>query len=173
MSVLTNIQLKMSRTIRMKLNSQPDEKIPVPIESSEKSLNFSILKNINGSVLLTDNELGICILKWQGRVDIETASELLTLGVAAAKLDGHSKLLIDRRGLIEFDGEARKWIDQWIRKKARVISPKDGKVAIINSEGTLAHIFNNVFNSTISMVFPHLKLRKFDNGTKAIEWLAT
>lgn len=140
---------------------------------SPKQRDFSILKKVHDSMLLVDKENSICVLRWKGRIDLETASELLTLGAAATMLNGYKKMLIDRRSLIEFDNEARIWIDNWIKNKARTISLKDGKIAIINSEGVLAHIFNNVFNSTISMVFPHLKLRKFDNATRAIEWLTT
>lgn len=154
-----------------KLMSQPKKKSLPSNKCTKKQLDFSILKNIHGSVLLGDQVRGVCILKWQGRVDQETASELLTLSVAAVKLGGYTKLLIDRRGLIEFDNEARIWINSWIGTQARSMFVGINKIAIINSDTPFGSIFNNAFNSTISTTFPQIELRVLAHGTKALEWL--
>ena len=154
-----------------KLMGQP-KKEPLPVNKSvQKQLHFSILKNIHGSFLLGDQIHSVCILKWQGRVDKETASELLTLSEAAVKLDGYTKLLIDRRGLIEFDNEARIWIDGWIRNRAKTTFFSITKIAIINSDTPFGSIFNNSFNSTLASVFPNVELQILTHGTKALEWL--
>ncbi len=133
---------------------------------------FAILKNVNESELLVNEMNGICILRWSGRVDIETASELLTLGAAAVMLKGYKKILVDRRRLLEFDNEARLWIDNWLKTKAKNISKDVEKVAIINSDSPFGNIFNNAFNSTISLVMPHLTLQIFSNHIRAIRWLS-
>lgn len=132
---------------------------------------FSIVKTMNGSELMINQESGICLLRWKGRVDIETASELLTLGSAAVILNGYRKLMIDRRSLIEFDSEARHWIGNWIETKAKSVSRSIDKLAIINSESVFGNFFNNAFNSTIAHAMPHMKLKKFDRGGPAIRWL--
>ncbi|MEP1097229.1 MAG: hypothetical protein ABJG78_19090 [Cyclobacteriaceae bacterium] len=155
----------------MKLMVQQEEKAVHTNKSAKKRFDFSVLKNIHGSVLLVDRDRTVCILKWQGRVDKETASELLTLSAAAVKLDGHTKMLIDRRGLIEFDNEARIWIDSWIRTKAKSMFTGINKIAIINSDTPFGSIFNNSFNSTITTVFPQIEVRILVHGTKALEWL--
>lgn len=142
------------------------------VAKAGKPRKLSVLKNMNESLILVDEKEGICILRWNGRVDIETASELLTLGSAAVMLKGYKRMLIDRRRLLEFDNEARLWIDKWIKTKAKSISYGIEKVAIINSDSTFGNIFNNAFNSTIALVMPHLNIKKFSNDVKAMEWLS-
>lgn len=156
---------------------------PIMIEQNKKNktvnqtnpavarVDFKTVKVVHESKLLMDKKNSVCLLKWQGRVDLETASELLILGGAAVTLNGLTKIVVDRRSLIEFDNEARIWIDNWLRKKAKSISVGVEKVAIINSEWTFGNFFNNVFNSTIAQVIPHLTIRKFDTGRKAMSWL--
>lgn len=148
-------------------------KSPVITEKRVKTQSdFTILKNVNETLLLVDKVHSICVLKWRGRVDIETATEILTLAGAAATLNRYTKILIDRSGLIEFDNEARIWIDSWIKTKAKNISHNVDKIAIVNSEAAFGNMFNNVFNAVIALAFPRITTKKFPSSQLALKWLS-
>ena len=141
-------------------------------ETSNKKTGFSVLKNVNDSLLLVDKIYSIFILRWKGRIDVATASETITLAGAAMTLNRYSNILIDRSSLIEFDSEARLWIDNWIKSKAKNTFVDVKKIAIINSVQTFGNIYNNAFNSTIAQVLPHITLNLFGYHNDAIKWLS-
>lgn len=155
-------------TVKRKLQKNEP---PFMTTSPVAQANLSLLKNMHDSVLMIDKINSICLLRWKGRVDIETATELLTLGAAAVQLNGFTKILVDRRGLIEFDHEARIWIDRWLKTKAKSSSQSVDKLAVINSEDSLGNLFNNMFNATVGLAMPRIAMKKFHNGARAINWL--
>lgn len=160
-----------NRQTEKELGSNRPTDLHISKSTKNDPLVVPVVKVVNNSELIIDQPNGICLLRWKGRIDIETATELLTLGSAAVQLNGYEKLLIDRRDLIEFDCEARIWIDKWIKTKAKAVAKSVDKLAIINSETIFGNFFNNAFNSTIAHAMPHLKMRRFDNGGKAHKWL--
>lgn len=155
--------------------SVADEQEKRPIVDSETATrtSFTLRKEVKGSSFHVDSLNKISKVVWHGHVDKETATTLLTLGGDSVEFEGFTRLLLDRRDLSEFDTEARVWIKDLLKTRAKKLSPKVKKLAIINAHSSLAIIFSNMMASAIGLIIPNLNLKKFDNEEEALEWLCS
>ncbi|MFY0598489.1 MAG: hypothetical protein JXR03_02380 [Cyclobacteriaceae bacterium] len=133
--------------------------------------NFEIVGEINGNTFSTDKTNGISRVTWEGSVNIEAAEKILTLGADSVEFDGFKKILLDRSQLQEFDTEARMWIKNLLKTRAKGLSKLVEKIAIIKATTAKGSIFSNFIASAIGIILPHLEMRKFDTEKEAIGWL--
>lgn len=138
---------------------------------SKSNLSFSVVKEANGSTFEIDKINNISRVKWVGNVNLEAAKMLLTLGGDSVEFDGYTKLLIDRYQLKEFDTDARVWIKELFKTRAKKLAKRVEKMAIINPEASMAGIFSNMLTSAISLVMPGLTVKKFDTREEGMKWL--
>lgn len=150
----------------LKIDLPPKKEVAVPQES-----HFETLKEINGSKFEYDKLNGIPRITWQGDVGIEEASVLVTLGADYVEFHGCRKLLLDRSSLLEFDTEARMWIKDLLKTRAKRIVKMVDKLAIIKPHSAKGSIFSNFIASAIGLVFPGLEMMKFDSEEEAVSWL--
>lgn len=141
-----------------------------PIDQPIKST-FTIVESMNQSSFELDSINGISRVKWVGTVNLETAKRLLTLGGDSVEFDGYKRLMIDRYELKEFDTDARIWIKELFKTRAKKLSKEVDRMAIINPKTSMAGIFSNMLTSAISLVMPGLLVKKFDSREKGISWL--
>lgn len=132
---------------------------------------FEICQEINGSTFEIDPIRKITKIKWVGLVDKHTASTLLSKGGDSVEFQGYDKLLVDRYELGEFDTEARVWIKDLLKTRAKRLSKNVEKIAIVNAGSTMGSIFSNMLTSAITLVMPGLKLKKFEHRDEALDWL--
>lgn len=142
-----------------------------PISVNEIPITFIIKKEMNGSRFEQDKANGISRITWYGKVDMETARTLLTYGADSVEFHGYKKLILDRSNLTEFETEARVWIKGLLKSRAKTIVQMVEKVAMINAKTTKGLIFSNFIASAISMVFPDLTMKKFENEAESIAWI--
>lgn len=131
---------------------------------------FRIIKEVNGSKFMLDEVNGISRINWTGTVTKETAAVLLELGGDSVEFQGYSKLILDRRGLKEFDTEARIWMKSFIKGRAKRIVGKVERLAMVNRQSGSGSIFANFIGSAIKMVMPNLKIKKFSDIHDALDW---
>ena len=106
-----------------------------------------------------------------GDVNLETAKKLLTLGGDSVEFEGYTLLMIDRFELKEFDTDARIWIKELFKTRAKKLAKNVERMAIINPETSMAGIFSNMLTTAISLVMPGLKVKKFDSREEGLDWL--
>ena len=135
------------------------------------STSFVVQSTINGSTFEIDKVNNISKVAWKGKVDLDTAKNLLTVGGDSVEFDGFTKLLIDRSLLTEFDTEARVWIKNLYKTRAKKLAHKVEKMAIVNANSKMGNIFSNMMTSAISLIVPNLKLKIFDTIDEAEKWL--
>ncbi|MDW3193639.1 MAG: hypothetical protein R8G66_14810 [Cytophagales bacterium] len=131
---------------------------------------FRIIKEVNGSKFMLDEVNGLSRINWSGSVTKETASVLLELGGDSVEFQGYRKLILDRRGLKEFDTEARIWMKGFIKGRAKNIVGKVERLAMVNRQTGSGSIFANFIGSAIKMVMPNLKIKKFTDIHDALDW---
>ncbi|MFK7953810.1 MAG: hypothetical protein AB8B73_13275 [Ekhidna sp.] len=146
-------------------------KDPLLNEILNPKIEFKVYQEINGSTYEIDKQNNISRITWSGKVDLPTAKQLVTLGADSVEFYGYKKLLIDRSNLVEFDTEARLWIKEMLKTRAKKIVRMVDKLAIIKSNSAKGSIFSNLISSAIKIVMPNLKMEKFDNCDDALEWL--
>lgn len=132
---------------------------------------FRIIEEINGSRFMLDEVNGISRVNWYGVVNQETAATLLKLGGDSVEFQGYKKLILDRRGLREFDTEARIWMKGFIKGRAKRIVSKVEKLAMVNRQSGSGSIFANFIGSAIKMVMPNLQIKKFSSIHNALDWV--
>ena len=131
------------------------------------------ITELNGSKLLVDDTHGIVIVEWTGVVGLITASTLLGAGADMIERHNCTKILLDRRNLAEFDGEARAWIkEELLPRRAKKLVGLVMKVAFVNSEMTKGRVFGNLISIAIRFAFPKLQLEKFDSIIEARNWIS-
>ncbi len=133
--------------------------------------NFVVQKNLDGNTFELDKVNKITKIAWSGKVNVSTASELLKLGGDSVEFDGFTKLLIDRSKLTEFDTEARVWIKDLLKTRAKKLARNVEKLAIINAQSSMGKIFSNMMATAISLILPNMKMKKFDDVEEAEKWL--
>ncbi|MEO9871332.1 SpoIIAA family protein [Ekhidna sp.] len=138
---------------------------------ARRPVNFKMISNMNGSTFEVDKDYGISRITWNGKVDMETARKLVTLGADSVEFHKYKKLLLDRSNLIEFDTQARVWIKGLLKTRAKKIVKMVDKLAIINPETARGTIFSNFIAAAIKIVMPNLVMRKFNSEEEAIDWL--
>lgn len=132
---------------------------------------FFLISEFQGSSISIDFESRIVKIAWQGIVDEQTASHLLTLGADAIENETVDKILLDRQGLKEFTTEARIWIKHdLLKSRAKKLVSKVEKIATINPSQSKGSIFANFISAGIKMVFPNLKMEKFNSVDEALHW---
>ncbi|MEQ8237917.1 MAG: hypothetical protein RIA69_01825 [Cyclobacteriaceae bacterium] len=147
-------------------------KVTPPTETTFiEPISFDLIEELNGSRFELNNQHKIVRITWNGKVNLETASKLLTLGANSVEFYGFTKLVLDRSNLTEFETEARVWIKDLLKNRAKKLSKKVEKMAIINATTTKGSIFSNFIASAINMVLPDLYMKKFDNEDEAFLWI--
>ena len=139
--------------------------------SPKSKARFVIVKEVNGSKFLLDKVNGISRVNWYGSVTQETASIMLKLGGDSVEFGGYQKLILDRRGLKEFDTEARIWMKGFIKGRAKSIVGNVKMLAMVNRSSGSGSIFANFIGSAIKMVMPNLRIKKFSSIYEAIDWV--
>lgn len=139
--------------------------------SPKSKARFVIVKEVNGSKFLLDKVNGISRVNWYGSVNQETASIMLKLGGDSVEFGGYQKLILDRRGLKEFDTEARIWMKGFIKGRAKRIVGNVKMLAMVNRSSGSGSIFANFIGSAIKMVMPNLRIKKFSSIYAAIDWV--
>ncbi len=150
------------------------EQLPQVIEDPnppKSKPRFRIIKEVKGSKFMLDEVNGISRINWLGSVNKETAVTLLKLGGDSVEFQGYSKLILDRRGLREFDTEARIWMKGFIKGRAKRIVGKVDKLAMVNRQSGSGSIFANFIGSAIRMVMPNLSIKKFSSIFDALDWI--
>lgn len=150
------------------------EKLPPVVEDPhppKSKPRFRIIKEVNGSKFMLDEVNRISRINWLGSVNQETAATLLKLGGDSVEFQGYSKLILDRRGLREFDTEARIWMKGFIKGRAKRIVGKVDKLAMVNRQSGSGSIFANFIGSAIRMVMPNLSIKKFSSIFDALDWI--
>ncbi len=132
---------------------------------------FVVQKELDGNIFELDKKNKITKISWYGKVDVKIASDLLNRAGDAVEFDGFTKLLVDRRKLDEFDTEARVWIKDLLKTRAKRIARKVDKVALINAKSSMGKIFSNMMATAISLILPNMKMKKFDDYDEAEKWL--
>ncbi len=132
---------------------------------------FLVHKEIEGNTFEVDKLNQIVKISWFGNVNLSIASELLTLAGDHIEFNGFTKLLVDRTKLSEFDTEARVWIKDLLKTRAKKIAKKVDKVALINAKSSMGKIFGNMMATAISLILPNMKMKKFDEVSEAESWL--
>ncbi|MEP5613111.1 MAG: STAS/SEC14 domain-containing protein [Cyclobacteriaceae bacterium] len=139
--------------------------------TAQLTTNFIVQKEITGNTFSLDKETNISKIAWSGKVNLPIASELLQLAGDSVEFSGFTRLLIDRSQLDEFDTEARLWIKNLLKTRAKKLSRKVEKLAIINAKSAMGSIFSNMMASTISLIIPNMKMKRFENIDDAERWL--
>ncbi len=139
--------------------------------TAKLTTSFVIHKEINQNTFELDKDNNIAKIAWFGKVDVSTASELLKLGGDSVEYNGFTKLLIDRSKLTEFDTEARVWIKDLLKTRAKRLARQVEKLAIINAQSSMGKIFSNMMATAISLIIPNMKMKKFDDLIEAEKWL--
>ena len=135
------------------------------------STDFLVHKEIEGNTFELDKLNKIAKISWLGNVNLSIASELLTLAGDHIEFNGYTKLLVDRTKLTEFNTEARVWIKDLLKTRAKKIARKVDKVALINAKSSMGKIFSNMMATAISLILPNMKMKKFDEISDAERWL--
>ncbi len=131
---------------------------------------FRVIREFKGSKFMLDQENRISRVNWYGAVDQETAEIMLKLGGDSVEFQGYRKLILDRRRLKEFDTEARIWMKNFIKGRAKNIVGGVDKLAMVNRSSGSGSLFANFIGSAIRMVMPNLKIKKFASIYDAIDW---
>ncbi len=133
---------------------------------------FEFVLEENGSLLLINKELRIVKIEWHGRVEVDTASKLLSKGADFIENGGYTKLLLNRKKLDEFTKETRQWIkDDLLKKRAKSLVHKVENVATVKSISQMGNLFATILSTAIKIVFPSLKMMSFDTEEEAIDWM--
>jgi len=138
---------------------------------NKKIENFHVYEEVNGSTFELDKVNSISKVCWIGNVDLETASNLLTLVDDSIEHQGFTKLVIDHHQLEYFETDARIWIKNFLETGVKRLAKKVDRMAIINAKSSRGSIFGNIFTTTINSIMPGLKVNKFDTPEGGIEWL--
>ncbi|MEP1097493.1 MAG: STAS/SEC14 domain-containing protein [Cyclobacteriaceae bacterium] len=141
------------------------------LNTAQETTSFVVQKEINGNTFSLDKSANITKIAWSGKVSLPIASELLSLAGDSVEFSGFTKLLIDRSKLDEFDTEARLWIKNLLKTRAKKLSKKVEKLAIINAKSAMGAIFSNMMASTISLIIPNMTMKRFENLDEAESWL--
>ncbi len=137
-----------------------------------KIRNFELIKEINGGCVSADYESKIVKIDWDGKVEVETAREILSKAADMIEAGHCDKLLLNRKELKEFSTEARLWIkEDLLKNRARKLVKYVHKVATVSSKTVMGGIFANFISAGIQLVFPKLKMHKFDTESEAMDWL--
>ncbi len=144
----------------------------IAAQTLRKPVKLIPVKKMNGSTFYLDPNNKIVCISWSGVIDGNTAKTLLLLGAEAVESKGYTRLLLDRRRLVEFDTEARVWIkNDLLKSRARHLAARVERLAYLNSSDTKGSIFSNFISAGIKMVFPNLTMKKFDKPNIAVKWL--
>ncbi|MEO9871331.1 hypothetical protein [Ekhidna sp.] len=136
-----------------------------------RELNFTVVHSMNGSTFELDKNNGIARIIWRGQVDIQTAKKLVSMGADSVEFNGYKKLLLDRSNLIEFETEARLWIRELLKTRAKKIVRKVNKLAIVKATTAKGSIFSNFIATAIKIVMPNLEMQEFNKEEEAFDWL--
>lgn len=133
---------------------------------------FETIAARSGSSALVDLKNKIVKIEWHGIVDLGTASEILNHGAGLIEKGHCNKLLLNRKNLVEFTADARLWIKQdLLIKRAQKLVSRVERVATVNPSSTMGNVFANFLTTGIKIVFPNLRISKFDSEEAAIDWL--
>ena len=138
----------------------------------ESKFLFSYQFEMNDCEIYLDHENQVVKIVWEGRVGVDTATNLLTY--VADLLEGGlvNRVLLDRQNLIHFDQLAKDWIkDEFLARRYQKLTEKVYKVAIINECSVAALLYGNKTKGNIQFDFSLLPLQKFDKMTDAESWL--
>lgn len=152
------------------ISSEPKSQNSKAPEESGKS-SFAVVETSFNSTFEVDRIHNISKVRWVGDVNVETAKKLLTLGGDSVEFDGYTRLMVDRFELKEFDTDARIWIKELFKTRAKKLSKKVERMAIINAQSSMGGIFSNMLTSAISLIMPGLTVKKFDSREEGMNWL--
>lgn len=125
--------------------------------------------DLNTAVIDARNK--IVTVTWDGIVDLEAASTILNFGADRIADESVNKLILNRTRLNRFDTEARIWIkEEIIKRRGAKLSRKLRKLAIVKEQSAAASIFGNFITSSIRIVYPRLRVKKFDAIEEATKW---
>ncbi len=142
-----------------------------PEETKSKDFKFEVIYAMNGSTFEIDKINGISRIVWRGVVDIQSAKELVTMGADSVEFQGYKRLLLDRSNLVEFDTEARVWIRELLKTRAKKIVKMVDKLAIVKATSVKGSIFSNFIATAIKIVMPNLEMQEFQTEDEALNWL--
>jgi len=133
-------------------------------KGTQNKQDYSYQFSINECEIYLDHQNQVIKVVWEGRVDQETASSLLTYAADLVEGGLIDKVLLDRRNLIQFQEAARNWIkNKFILKRCSQIIHKIAKVAIVNENSIAARFYGESISYDIEEAFPQLEINKFDN----------
>ncbi|MEM9339542.1 MAG: hypothetical protein AAGA66_12485 [Bacteroidota bacterium] len=134
---------------------------------------FILVNESEGNELYVDYKSKIVKIIWNGIVDVEPASKLLTIGANLIESRECNKILLCRQELNEFTIQARLWIKQeLLMKRAKKLAGDVEKIAAVNARTIKGSVFANFISSAIKLILPSLVLKKFHDEGEALTWLA-
>ncbi len=139
---------------------------------TEKKLHYSFQFKIDGNEVYVEHKNGIVKVVWDGRVNHEIASSLLTYTADLVEGGLISTILLDRQNLIHFDNEARNWIkNEFLSTRCNELAHLIKKVAIINESSFAAQLYGKKVTNNLEGTFPNLPIMKFDRMEDANKWI--
>ncbi|MEP1921492.1 MAG: hypothetical protein ABJI55_11905 [Ekhidna sp.] len=149
-----------------------EERYIETVNTGNRMGNFKIIEIKKGSSLSLDSVNAIVKIEWEGHVNLETAQFLLTRAADEIEKGIATKILLNRKSLEQFANDARKWIkDDFLRGRARTLVHLVEKVATVKSSTKIGDLFASVVSSSIKLVFPRLRMSRFDTEDEATKWL--
>lgn len=135
-------------------------------------LNLSYQFSIEDTSVYLDHTHRLIKIDWDGRINLSTASKVLTYVADVVEGGLVDRVLLDRQKLISFDRAARNWMKkELICGRGIDLRAKTHKVAIINERSVAGRIYSERVTKSDDRSKVILPIRKFDSPNEALKWV--
>ena len=122
--------------------------------------------------LSADFDRKIIVGRMTGDIMLDDYKAMLLGGARLASMGKADHIVIDRREVMKQDTECRLWVkDYYFKTHIKPLVPHIKKVAIVESQSIVGRIYGKTIFASLRMIYPHLKIKSFDNLDEAYEWI--
>ena len=142
-----------------------------PKTMQPEGLSFQQLTKRTGGILLISKSEEIIKLELVGTVDAKTAKYLIGYTFQQLKLNGYTKLLINRTNPHTFTDEANSWMKDFLLGNRHRFELKLTRVAIVSLESKSIGLYAHFMKTAFQVIFPGVKIASFEFEDSAVEWI--
>ncbi|MEL6558023.1 MAG: hypothetical protein AAFQ94_07555 [Bacteroidota bacterium] len=122
--------------------------------------------------LTADFDRKIIVGRMTGDIIFDDYKAMLLGGARLASMGKADHIVIDRREVLKQDAECRLWVkNYYFKRHIKPLVPQIKKVAIVESQSIVGRIYGKTIFASLRMIYPHLKIKSFDDLDEAIEWI--
>lgn len=137
----------------------------------ETSYHFSLVKEINGSSIFLDSEMGIAKIYLVDVVSLDTAIDLIQSLHIQLETGACSKILLNEEDLDSYEEGTRDWMKDFLLENRDKFEFRISTVARVTEDVIRANFFTNYIKTAVQVIFPGIRLSNFESEEAALDWL--